>query len=411
MYPSEAPWTTYDLGQTNSGPVGSEVAVLCWGHEPSMDTHLDARLFIGKFSVSGPHTGPQDCTLGTACTWQLTGYGLSNSNRIRVIKVTSTCASSPVPAATSEFTNWDGTLSTTVSTSPQTYSEFTITAGPIGTEHRICWGYDPATVPHQDEWNMDVGEFSVYGPIPAAVNCTLGWVCSFQLSGLKLANTNKVRVLHSTSACGQSLVPASGQFKSNGVTFSVQKEPDDEAPYDLYKLGTETAGPHGLFKLCWGANPVNNEDWNVEIGVFSMSGPATGSWQCTLGFSCSIHIADSLNAETANVLKVHAAGSTCGAECNDSPLGGIGEVTFANASNLSVFVLGTPVAGTIASGYLLCWGSDPFHSYDSALQLGELAIHGLNKQDQSCTFAQSCSLVFTGTALLADATVLESLSL
>ena len=57
--------------------------------------------------------------------------------------------------------------------------------------------------------------------------------------------------------------------------LSETKQVTGSAPYDVYAMATATEGTHGnAYKLCWGHNPSNNEDWKFEIGVFTLKGPA-----------------------------------------------------------------------------------------------------------------------------------------
>lgn len=199
--------------------------------------------------------------------------------------------------AVSVFTGWIPAAQTAVQNSlgSTDYGTISVTAGPVGATHKVCWGNNPGS---DADCTLEIGSFVLHGPVVGVDRyCTLGWPCTLQIAGAGLEATNKIRVLSSLSNCG---AVASTKFSAlfNQATVS------QLAPYDSYDLKTETAGPHGEFRLCWGSAPSGDAHFTLDIGTFRMVGPTTENFGCTLGMRCVIALSDIQNGNASNVLQL-----------------------------------------------------------------------------------------------------------
>ena len=182
---------------------------------------------MGLFTLNGPLTQDVVCALTASCVVQVTGTGLANTNRARVVEASATCA----VAATLPAGYTGASLDVSVSSSP--YREFnfgTATAGLANTAYQICWAADSS-------YSFRVGSFQIFGPFTTNTGCTLTEVCAIQLSGVGLASTNAVRILESVSSCG-STAAAVSTFTGLAVTTSASSA----APHANFSLGTATGG-------------------------------------------------------------------------------------------------------------------------------------------------------------------------
>ena len=78
---------TYPFGTAVVADVGRTVK-LCWGHAAAVDNVFNVN--VGDFVVHGPNVGEASCTRGDAdasfvCAVQVTGAGLSGTNRILIL--------------------------------------------------------------------------------------------------------------------------------------------------------------------------------------------------------------------------------------------------------------------------------------------------------------------------------------
>lgn len=232
--------------------------------------------------------------------------------------------------------------------------------------------------------------------------CTLGWPCTVQLSGAGFSSTNRLRVLHSSSNCGDG-VSASVQFSPSG-RFDPEPRVLQEAPYDTYHFQTETAGPHGTFRLCWGSRPVGNTEWSVDVGSFTMAGPSTKNHECTLGMHCNI-TAPSTGGDEWNALQLQERMHGCdspsfGYISMDLAVEGLEVAVYVSGSTSGTFSLGTPIAGQVGSIATLCWGHAPASLHEGTqFFFGLLTMSGPEPGSTICTLGAACHVELTGAGL------------
>merc|ERR1719331_1733215 len=105
-----------------------------------------------------------------------------------------------------------------------------------------------------------------------------------------MSTSNGLVVIDSASACGtdanisnetwdREAPTAIGSGAQNGTNAS-------------YNFSTPVRGLPGLaYRLCWGWNPVNVSDYNVEIDPDAeLVGPFIRDFDCTLGIHCAVNV-------------------------------------------------------------------------------------------------------------------------
>ena len=148
------------------------------------------------------------------------------------------------------------------------------------------------------------------GPTVGNEECTLTETCSLQLSGVGLADTNKLRVIASSGSCGSAAGVTSITVLSGTTSVTTG------GSSNVYAVASSetSAGVHGTgYKLCWGHNPTGNVDYMFEVGTFTLNGPAAEDFTCPLTDACSIQLTGTGLANTNNV-KVQGSGTTCHGE-------------------------------------------------------------------------------------------------
>merc|ERR1719281_2219090 len=116
----------YDMGTPLVGVPGSYFK-LCWGHAPTTGALEEYKVEIDSSGdLAGPDVGDiLRCTLGIACSPQITGHRLAASNGMVVIGSAAACGAAD--AAGFDVYNFGVPV-----------------VGAPGNAYRLCWGFDPA---------------------------------------------------------------------------------------------------------------------------------------------------------------------------------------------------------------------------------------------------------------------------
>lgn len=175
---------TFDLGAAVSGEPGTWHRV-CFS-QTSNPTNTDFNVDLGLFSMAGMSGSLIDykCTMGVACTIQVSGAGLAATNKVRLIDSGSSCGSA---ALTTHFDTVhvlpDGStfISDPDVTNAVPYDVFvfgTQVQGTHGAGYRVCWAGDMAGAAWADsDFNVLLGTFTMIGVLTEDHSCTLGLSC------------------------------------------------------------------------------------------------------------------------------------------------------------------------------------------------------------------------------------------
>ena len=239
----------YALGTASAGTAVNNL-VLCFAYSSNYLFQISS-----AFQMSGPSVGNEDCTLTETCSLQLSGVGLADTNKLRIIASGDNCGSA---AAVTSITGLSGTTSVTTGGSSNVYAvaSSAITAGVHGSGYKLCWGHNPSGNSH---YMFEVGTFTLNGAAAEDFTCPLTDACSIQLSGTGLANTNNVKVQGSGTTCSTGASTASGY---TGMTLDQQVT--NSGGFDVYALGTASAGVAGsTLVLCF----AYSSNYLFEVGT------------------------------------------------------------------------------------------------------------------------------------------------
>ena len=278
-----------------------------------------------------------------ACSIQLTGTGLANTNNVKVQGSGTPCSSGASTA--SGYTGM--TLDQQVTSGVDVYALGTASAGTAVNNLVLCFAYS-------SNYLFQISSaFQMSGPSVGNEDCTLTETCSLQLSGVGLADTNKLRIIASGDNCGS----AAAVTSITGLSGTTSVTTGGTSNVYAVASGQITAGVHGSgYKLCWGHNPTGNSDYMFEVGTFTLNGAAAEDFTCPLTDACSIQLSGTGLANTNNV-KVQGSGTPCstGASTASGYTGMTLDKQVTNSGGFDVYALGTASAGVAGSTLVLCF--------------------------------------------------------
>ena len=280
-----------------------------------------------------------------ACSIQLSGTGFANTNNVKVQGSGTTCGAT----AATGYTGMTLTKSVTDSGNLDVYALGTASAGVAVNNLVLCFAYT-------SNYAFQISSaFQMSGPLVGNEDCTLTETCSLQLSGVGLADTNKLRIIASSDNCGGAAVV--GVTSITGLSGTTSVTTGGTSNVYAVASGQITAGGHGAgYKLCWGHNPSGNSHYMFEVGTFTLNGAAAEDFTCPLTDACSIQLSGTGLANTNNV-KVQGSGTPCssGASTASGYTGMTLDKQVTNSGGFDVYALGTASAGVAGSTLVLCF--------------------------------------------------------
>jgi hypothetical protein len=202
-------------------------------------------------------------------------------------------------------------------------------------------------------------------------------------------------VLLSQGACGDANAIVANE--TWGIANATNASPIDSMN-SSYNFGTPVAGlAGGFYVLCWGYDPVNMSDFNVEVdGAAVLAGPWIGDHRCTLGVECVSELSG-YRMNSSNRFIVTAG--YCG-DANATMVPAFGTLEPASVStNLSWMNVsfGTPLAAAPGAAYRLCWAHSPMNMSDFRVEVdGDFELTGPATSDFSCTVGSTCVVRVAG---------------
>ena len=240
--------------------------------------------------------------------------------------------------------------------------------------------------------------------------CALGSACTLQLTGYKLAPSNRVAILGASGSCKD----GDGDIADwGGGALVLAPSPSSTDALQTYDVGTPTrvSGTPlvgGDYQLCW-AHEGGTRD---AIGLFvvsleddggSLSGPVEKQYGCTLGDLCNLQLLG-YGLENANRIAVRPPDVNCGdAGAIATPWGektGSAEIDTLSAT----YTFGTMSTGEPGDEYTLCWGQYP--SSGDVLDMkvtvtASLVLAGpyIDTDAFACTLGENCRVQLAGAGL------------
>ena len=191
-----------------------------------------------------------------ACSIQLSGTGFANTNKVKVQGSGTSCGAT----AATGYTGMTLTQSVTDSGNLDVYALGTASAGVAVNNLVLCFAYT-------SNYAFQISSaFQMSGPLVGNEDCTLTETCSLQLSGVGLADTNKLRIIASGENCGS----AAGVTSITGLSGTTSVTTGGTSNEYVVASGQITAGVHGAgYKLCWAhdPDPTGTADYMFEVGT------------------------------------------------------------------------------------------------------------------------------------------------
>ena len=382
-------FTEYRLGRPNTGTAQAGYT-LCWSASPSATS--DFMLTLGDLTVTGPNVQNEACTFGVSCVIELIGLNLESTNKVVVLSAGSCGDNGPTLAS---ITGMLSVISVDAQSPYATYDLNVPLSGQPRTDYTLCWSHAPGDG-GASFYKVPIGSLTVNGPVQVAQHCILGTQCDITLAGVGLADTNQVLIIDSDSSCGDSS-PNVAVF--DGLVNPASPEPGNPA---LYKLGiarTTSDGPGSGYTICWGNN-ASSENFNIQLGTFSIDGPAreTSLLYCTLGLSCSIQVTG-VNLASTNKVTVTRLSDICGqTNLNQAHFDNALNPISASGGSFDTFDMGIPTGG-YPGDYKVCWAYAPSQEADYHVPVATLRMGGPVAQDNECTLSEPCKITVAGIRL------------
>lgn len=284
---------------------------LCWAYNPpngvpgATSIYSEYRVSVGSFTMNGPEQGQKlICQLGAGCNLAIQGIGLAVTNQVLVLSKYGAACGSYDPNDPMVLAAMPGLLNPRQVTNDAdankydlgvvsrggSYSECRVSRpreSCIGFHYKLCWAHGVGrTAQGELPFVVDVGTFGLAGVYGSySVECVLGQLCAFSLSGLQLSVTNQVIVIEDFGTCGDA-DPALAKFEGLQMPKRATSASDDVTADDgtmqvTFHLGVATSGRFGSYKLCWGSNPVSFSHFRAEVGPFHFREASDGG-------SCSV---------------------------------------------------------------------------------------------------------------------------
>lgn len=378
-------FTEYQFGRPNEGTAQSGYT-MCWSASPSATA--DFTLTLGDLTVTGPNVQNVACTFGLSCVLQLIGLQLQTTNKMIVLSAGSCGDNGPTLSSVTGMLN---AISVTDQSPYDSYDLGTPLAGQPRTDYQLCWASAPADGAGAAFYRVPVGLLTLNGPVQVSQICTMSLQCVITLTGVGLAASNQILLIDGDGSCGSSS-PMTATF--DGLT-NPSGPSADVAVYNLGIARTTSDGPGSGYKVCWG-HDGGNDYWNIELGTFSIDGPAAQGTAvtCTMGLSCTIQVTG-VNLAATNQIAITALSDTCGQAT-------LNLATFPGATNpvgttgtFDSFDVGIPTGGQ-PGDYKVCWGYSPSTHTDYHVPVVTLRMGGPVAVDSECTLSEPCKIVVEG---------------
>ncbi|CAK9061613.1 unnamed protein product [Durusdinium trenchii] len=382
-------FTEYQLGRPNTGTAQSGYTI-CWSASPS--STADFPLTLGDFTVTGPNVQNVACTLGLSCIVELIGLQMESTNKMIVLSAGECGDNGPTLSSVTGMLN---SITVTGQSPYNSYDLNTPLAGQPSTDYKLCWSSAPADGAGAAFYRVPVGLLTLNGPVQVSQACTMSLACQITLTGVGLAASNQLLLIHSESSCGD-VSATTATF--DGLTNPVSPTTGNVAVYDLGIARTTSDGPGSGYTVCWGHNG-GVDYWNIQLGTFSISGPdaQTTEVTCTMGLSCSIQ-ATGVNLASTNKIAITALSDICGqTSLNMAIFPGAANPVSASGS-FDVFEVGIPTGG-MPGDYKVCWGYSPSADTDYHVPVLTLRMGGPVARSSECTLSEPCKIDVEGVRL------------
>lgn len=425
--PEASDFGEYRLGIPRTTPEGPGSGYkVCWGHNPV--NHSQWAVLLGTFSMDGPNVigSPVTCTMGLACSLQVTGVNLASTNKITITANTDVCGQSNLNTAV--FPGTPNPIS--VQGAQNNQYDLGMPTGGVPGDYKVCWSFSGSS---EGNFHVPVATLRMGGPAAQDNSCTLSEPCRIVVQGVRLAHTSRLLFISQTSNCGDAnAVPLVWSGINNPASTALLSPPVNPGfvynDGDTYDAGLGFAGlPGTTYRICWGFNPVGGPaDFKVTLGSFVMNGPVQGmTVACVLGKACAVTVAGT-GLAASNQIQLATDAASCGAaDLVMSNFQGFSNPTLVRDDSMdNQYLVGlatsggsygsckvpVPAGSCIGTHYRICWAHgvySPAGGPNFVVDLGVFQLSGPHgTYSVECTMGSVCAFKVYGSALLSTNRVL-----
>lgn len=396
-----------------------------------------------ELTSGGPTQGLTEYPpVGVPFAYTVSGWGLSNTDRISIVDGSTPCASSTAHVMSTGI--WANTApvgppATTTGSDPD--NRTTATWGGIVLtkmqQYRVCWcarfHNNCQTGPN---YALDIGLISPRGPQNLSITSTVpGQPFRLHLDAAPLTQLSvddRIRIVRkeTVSTCGFSGTEVQAPEAADTVCFptcvptATSEAPVVDTVGEAWDPVVLTSA--GIFKVCWCSDGNGGcdsaEDFVVDVGEIVAAGVATGHvWACVAFIPCDLEVTLLPQLQVGDQVQLVEAGSgrACGLDEQVNAAGfsrgtrilGRAAVSF-DGSNALHFSLGDP---HITGFFQVCYCqqqsgcTEDLHFFQTAGTLTVSGVEAANDKRYVCYLREACVLNIQGTSLLPeDALVLNT---
>ncbi|CAE8621898.1 unnamed protein product [Polarella glacialis] len=419
---------------------------VCWcGSKTASCATEDFNMYVGNLTVGGPQQGRVDNPpIGMPFSYAVEGWGLSDTDRIRIVNADVRCASSDA-----------ATMSPGVEAESALFGPPTTVSGPEPTnrtsvrwsnilitqmaEYRVCWcARFTGGCQTGANFALDIGMISPRGAanttkIAAIPGRPFALVVK-AMPGSTLSITDRMRIVDrqlSRGECGVSGTSTHAPAVSALVCWpTCVNSSRNSAPRLGPGNASETWDPilimdNGLFDICWCSSGLggcdSDADFSYKVGEIVSAGVSVGhKWSCAAYLPCFLEVPITGGVTVDDMVQLVPAGNSvkCGSTqqsdgssfTRGTRVTGFKSVNSAGAS-VMVFEFGNPQGTGI---FQACYCQGPVcrqpqvSDMDFFQRAGEVTVSGIQDNDayHKCYLRGDCPLVIKGTGLRAQDAVM-----
>jgi hypothetical protein len=260
-------------------------------------------------------------------------------------------------------------------------------------------------------FNVEIDDVvPLVGPDTLNAECTMGLPCEIPVTGFSVESSSSLLIIPGGSACGADDAAAIARWDANDQTPAVNYIAWDsmeassvvggagESGSASYDFGIPVEGAPGpSYKICWSHDSLAAADHLVELGVFTLNGPAIKDFTCYIGGQCEL-LVDGYGFAPENELvivygpydQIEGTGWS-GAGCGDAYFVGGGapvegqtpgvmpaSLSYAAATSgatQSLYQIGQAF-GPVGDHYKLCWSHAPSVNIPAGLTEYKVTVTG-----------------------------------
>lgn len=406
----------YTLGDIAVSAAGG-LYRLCWcATEEHCQSEQEFTTDVGTLEIIGPSDLHQDrtCLSGKVCrVAAFEGLHLDSRDQLLVLDSCMTTleadsgdnASMPVAHFVSQFERYNGTEVSTFAS----HGVLEV----VGGTYTLCWCSGAFDCSTSSQFHVDVGSFTVVGPISQEQHftCVAGQACLLsEIHGHWFSEGDSVLLLET---CGMPEMEASFPDLQAQLSVGSPTFPSGASTLSLAFPASTAAG--GIYQLCWCPNVTGSsqaENCAFSLGLFYLLGPRPLEQDrtCVVGAQCVLGSFRGLSMANQSLLVLDTCGLETSARYKEIDHFDTTQWQPLPQKDFAAFA-SSDVARPSGGSYRLCWCSGLCREFSHfAVDMGELQMIGptqAGRQHRTCISGQPCSFSVEGWRLnAADAFVI-----